>query len=142
MGARFTGENPFIDQMLRGLRYCQYRTGALQSATFAASDLSPLNGTEAIVCYDNTGTTPGTLTTRTAAQMYADTPGASPDMVYLLAIRNSSSMANTATVGAGTGVTLTGTMTIAQNVTRLFVVTFASNAAVTLQSMGILAAGA
>lgn len=142
MGQRFVGENPFIDNMLRGLRGMQYRTGALQSASFTASDLTPLNGTELIVCYDNTGTTPGNLQCRTAAQMYADTPGASPDMTYFLLIRNSSSMANTATVTTATGVTLTGTMTIAQNVTRLFAVTFASNTACTLQSMGILAAGA
>lgn len=141
MGQRFDGENPF-NLFLRGFRYCQYRTGALQSAAFTASDLTPLNGTEAIVCYDNTGTTPGTLTTRTATQMYGDTPGASPDMTYLLLIRNSSGMANTATVGAGTGVTLTGTMTIAQNVTRLFTVTFTSGTACTIQSMGIVAAGA
>lgn len=142
MGHRYIGENPVVDYMIRCLRHAQYRTAALQSATFAASDLTPLNGTESIVCYDNTGTTPGTLTTRTAALMYTDTPGASPDLTYLLLIRNSAGAANTATIAAGTGVTLTGTMTIAQNVTRLFVVTFTSNAALTIQSMGISAAGA
>lgn len=119
----------------------QYRTGALESATFAAGDLSPLLG-PFFVCYDNTGVTPATLTTRTATQMFADDPRAVVGKSYLLAVRNSSSGANTATIAAGTGVTLTGTMTIAQNVTRLFVVTYNSRVALTIQSMGILAAGA
>lgn len=141
MAANFDGENP-ISKFLGGAITAQYNTGALESATFAANDLTPANGTEAIVAYDNTGTTPATLTTRTAAEMFNDIPGAVAGMTYLLMIRNSSSGANTATIAAGTGVTLTGTMTIAQNVTRLFIVTITSSTAVTIQSMGILAAGA
>lgn len=136
-----TGEHPFIG-LLRGVPKSQYRTGALQSAAFAQFDLTPTNGYEAIVHYDNTGTTPGTLTTRTAAQMWADIPGCFDGFTFTLYIRNSSSMANTATVGAGTGVTLTGTMTIAQNVTRMFNVTMTSAVACTIQSMGLFAAGA
>lgn len=141
MAQTFVGDNP-ITRFLGGAKLAQYRTGALQSAAFTASDLTPLNGTEGIVAYDNTGTTPATLTTRTAVEMFNDIPGATSGMTYLLLIRNSSGSANTATVGAGTGVTLTGTMTIAQNVTRLFLVTMTSPTACTLQSMGISAAGA
>lgn len=116
----------------------KYTTGALQSATFAAGDLTGAR----IVTYDNTGTTPGNLATRTATQMFGDTAGAYVGQSYLLMIRNSSGSANTATITAGTGVTLTGTMTIAQTVTRIFVVTFTSATAVTIQSLGISAAGA
>lgn len=116
----------------------KYTTGALQAATFAAGDLTGAR----VVTYDNTGTTPAALTTRTATQMFADIPGAYVGMSYILLIRNSSGSANTATLTAGTGVTATGTMTIAQNVTRFFVVTFTSATAVTIQSMGISAAGA
>ena len=138
----YTGENPIAPFLKGAIGVCQYRTGALQSAAFAASDLTPLTGMEKVVAYDNTGTTPATLTTRTAVQMFNDIPGAVAGMTYLLLIRNSSGSANTATVAAGTGVTLTGTMTIAQNVTRIFIVTMTSPTACTLQSMGISAAGA
>lgn len=116
----------------------KYVTAAAQSATLAAGDITGAR----VVTYDNTGTTPGNLTTRTAALMFADVPGAYAGMSYILLIRNSSGSANTATIVAGTGVTLTGTMTVAQNVTRIFVVTFVSATAVTIQSMGISAAGA
>jgi hypothetical protein len=116
----------------------KYTTAAAQSATFAAGDLTGAR----VVTYDNTGTTPGNLTTRTATQMFGDIPGAYVGMSYILMIRNSSGSANTATIVAGAGVTLTGTMTIAQTVTRVFVVTFTSATAVTIQSMGISAAGA
>lgn len=141
--AATTGPLPTdILNALRGYKAAQYVTGALQSTTFAAGNLTPATGREAVVCYDNTGVTPATLTTRTAAEMFADIPGAEAGMVYFLLIRNSSNMANTLTVGAGAGVTLTGTMTAAQNVTRVFVVTLTSPVAATIQSMGILAAGA
>ena len=120
----------------------QFVTQAYQSATFAAGDLTPATGTEGIICLINTGTTPGTLTTRTATEMFGDTPNAKVSNSYLLAIRNGSGSANTATIAAGTGVTLTGTMTIAQNVTRIFVVTFNTATTMTFQSMGVLAAAA
>lgn len=135
MPALITGENPIKNLLGHLVKLAQYRTGALQSAAFAAGDLTPLTGTEGVVIYDNTGTTPGTLTTRTAAEMYADIPGCVAGQTYLLGIRNSSGSANTATVGAGTGVTLTGTMTIAQFHTRLFIVTVTSPVAFTFQSV-------
>lgn len=116
----------------------QYSTAALQATTFAAGQLTGAKYT----AFDNTGTTPGTMTTRTATQMFADLPGAVVGQSYVLAIRNSSGSANTLTLAAGTGVTLTGTMTVAQTVTRTFIVTFTSATAVTIQSMGISAAGA
>lgn len=115
----------------------KFSTAALESATLLAGNITGA----LFVNFLNTGTTPGTLTTRTAAQMFAD-HGAAVGDTYMLAIRNGSGSANTLTLGDGAGVTLTGTMTIAQNVTRLFHVTFVSATTVTIQSMGILAAGA
>src|ERR1700722_15778485 len=45
--------------------------------TFAAGDLTGVGYD--IVTFVSTGTAPGTLTTRTAAQMFADIPGAVPN---------------------------------------------------------------
>lgn len=118
----------------------QYATAALQSATMTAAQVSG-----ACDCnFENTGTTPGNLATPTATAIIANIPNVQAGFAYLLKIRNSSGSANTATITAGTGVTLTGTMTIAQNVTRTFVVTINSitTPAVTFNSMGVSAAAA
>ena len=141
MGQAFVGENPFT-RYLGGLLYSQFRTASLASGTFAQFDLTPQTGPEAIVCYTDTNATPGTLTTRTAVQMFADIPGVIAGMTYLLIIRNSSAAAAVLTVAAGTGVTLTGTMTIPQDAARLFHVVMTSNVACTFQSLGTLAAAA
>lgn len=138
MTQSFTGENPIASYFLGGGLFAQYRTGALQSATFAQYDLTPQTGAERVVIYDNTGTTPANLQCRTAALMFSDIPGCFAGLTYLLGIRNSSGSANTATVTTATGVTLTGTMSIAQFATRLFVVTMTSPAACTLQSVALI----
>ncbi len=120
------------------LPVAQYSTAALQSTNLTVAQVS---GSQ-IVCYDNTGTTPATLTTPTAAAIIANVPNAQVGDSWIFFLRNDSGSANTLTLGAGTNVTLTGTMTVAQNVTRMFVVTITSATAVTFQSMGIFAAGA
>lgn len=74
------------------------------------------------------------LTTRTAAQMFADHPNAKVGDSFVLEITNTSG--GTTTIVAGTGVTLTGTMTLATNTTRRFNVKFVSATAVTIQSTG------
>lgn len=107
------------------------------TTTFAAGQLTGAN----ITVYDSTATTPGSIATRTAAEMFADI-GATAGQTYLLIVRNSSGSANTMTITAGTGVTLTGTMTVAQNVSRVFVVTITSATAITIQSIGTFAAAA
>lgn len=116
----------------------QYSTAALQSAQMTAAQVAGA----AWVNFDNTGTTPANLQMPTAANLIAAIPNAQIGMNYMLAIRNSSGSANTATITTATGITLTGTMTIAQTVTRLFNVSMTGAATVTVQSMGILAAGA
>lgn len=118
----------------------KYSTAALQSASLTAASLTGAN----FVNYDNTGTTPGNLQVPSAAALLAAHPNAQVGQSYMLAIRNSAGGANTATIvtDAGATVTLTGTMTIAQNVTRYFVVTFNTATTATFQSMGVSAAGA
>lgn len=73
------------------------------------------------------------LTTRTATQMFADA-SAVIGQSYELAIMNSSG--GTTTLTAGTGVTLTGTMTLATNTVRWFVVTFNTATTLTIQNAG------
>lgn len=65
-----------------------------------------------------TNATPGTQTTRTAVQMYADDPTAFVGQRYTLRICNSG--AGTLTLAGGTGVTVTGTATVATTTFRDF----------------------
>jgi len=106
------------------------------AATFAAGDITGAY----VVNYTNTGSN-ATLTTRTATQMFGDIPNCQVGHCYQLFIRNTNATGATITAADGS-VTLTGTMTIAQNVTRMFNVVFTSATAVTITSMGIFAAGA
>lgn len=75
------------------------------------------------------------LTTRTATQMFGDAGNVQAGDTYELTIINTSG--GTTTLTAGTGVTLTGTMTLATNTTRRFLVTFTSGTAMTFQSVGV-----
>jgi hypothetical protein len=78
--------------------------------------------------------------TPTAALLVAAIPCAAVGDAFEFDIRNTADAAETITVTAGTGVTLSGTMTIAQNNTKRFrlVVTNATSAAeaVTIYSVG------
>lgn len=90
------------------------------------------------VFLSSAATTPGTQTTRTAAQLWADAvaqfgqaindPAISTNgLQYSLSIIQTG--AGTFTLAGGTGVTITGTATIAQNTSRQFVVNLTPNAA-------------
>lgn len=116
----------------------KYTTAALQSAAIPAANCAGAK----VVMFENTGTTPATLTTDTAVAIVAAMANAQVGDAYTLLIRNSSGSANTATIAGGTGVTTHGTMTIAQNVTRTFAVVLTSLTAIDLYSMGVSAAGA
>lgn len=113
----------------------KYSNGS--AATFAAGSLTGAN----VVNYENTGSN-ATLTVRTAAQMFGDIPNCQIGFSYQLYIRNTNATGATITADGGGTVTLTGTMTIAQNVTRMFNVVFPSATTCTIQSMGISAAAA
>jgi hypothetical protein len=123
---------------LENLPDAKFTTAALESATIAAASVAGAK----VVHHTNTGTTPANLQFPTAAAIVAAHPGAYVGQAYTLFVRNGSGSANTATITTNTGITLTGTMTIAQNVTRMFCVTLVSLTAVTVQSMGISASGA
>jgi hypothetical protein len=83
-------------------------------------------------------TTPGTQTTRSAPLLYADDPTAYPGRAYRLRICNSG--ANTFTLAGGTGVTISGTATVATNTWRDFHVVYggtAQNPTVTITNIGL-----
>lgn len=108
----------------------KYGTTALLNTTLTAGLIT--GGAETYLLSTANGA--NALTTRTATQMFADTPGASVGQSYGLRILNSGN--NTVTLTAGSGVTLTGTMTIATNTWRDFVVTFNTATTMTFQSVG------
>lgn len=101
------------------------------TTTFAAGQLTGAD----FVVYTNTQGTPGTITTRTATQMYSEDPYASVGKTYILRIINGQGT-GTLTVAAGSGVTASGTLTIAANTWRDFLVTYTSATALTLQQIG------
>jgi len=109
----------------------QYATGTT-TVTFTAAQLTGAGFT----VYANTGATPGSIATRTATQMVGDIPNAQVGMSYLLRVINAQGT-GTLTITAGTGVTLTGTMTIAANTWRDFVVTINTATTLTIQNAGV-----
>lgn len=117
--------------------------------SFSSSKLTSINVTAGTLAAGNitggdvvvlitTNATPGTQTTRTALQMYGDDPNAAPGVGYILRICNSG--AGTLTLAAGTGVTLSGTMTVATTTFRDFSVTYGGTTAVptmTITNVGL-----
>jgi hypothetical protein len=117
----------------------QFVTNAVSGATTAA--VGDITGAE-ICNLLITGVGAAAYTVRTAAQMFADIPNCQVGFTYQLMIRNTNAGTTTLTADGGATVTLAGTMTIAQNTTRHFTVTFPTAATCTIQSMGISAAAA
>lgn len=76
------------------------------------------------------------LTLPTAAEIVAAIPNAFVGMTYRLRVINTSSGNYAWTVTTATGLTLTGTMTVAQNTARDFLVTLTSLTAIAIQSLG------
>lgn len=74
----------------------------------------------------------------TAANLLAAVPGAVVGTTFRVTIRNTADAAETITMTTNTGLTLSGTMTIAQNAQKDFLLTFTNvgTAAVTVYSMG------
>lgn len=76
----------------------------------------------------------------TAASLVAAVPGADADTVFEVTIRNDADAAETITMTTNTGLTLSGTMTIAQNNIKRFLVRFTNvtpgSEAVTIYSLG------
>ena len=92
----------------------------------------------AFVTCITTNATPGTQTTRTAALLFADDPTAYIGGGYTLRIANSG--AGTLTLAGGTGVTVTGTATVATNTFRDFNVRYTGTEAaptMTITNIGL-----
>lgn len=119
-----------------------YSTGTT-TTTFAAGQLTG-SAYAPLVVYNSTATTPGSIATRTAAQMFTDLPGAYIGMSWIVRIINSSASANTMTITAGSGVTLSGTTTytIAEFAYRDFLMTFGGTTAAPTLTMVAIGGGA
>lgn len=72
----------------------------------------------------------------TAALLAAALPGVAAGTSFEFTIRNTADGNETITVAAGTGGTTSGTMTIAQNNTKRFLVVFTSRSTYTVYSLG------
>lgn len=122
--------NESMRDLLSSLKQAaKYTTRALLGSTAAAGELTGANR----VTMNNSGANPGNYTTRTAAQMIADgllSPGDS----YDLRIVNGQGVGVLTLVAGDGNVTLTGTMTLAINSFRDFVVTCTGAGTLTIQS--------
>lgn len=120
----------------KGLRFfnslsgiiAQYSTAAA-SGTFAANQLT----SAPITVFQSTGSSPGTITTRTLTQMLADIPGDFAGMTYLLRVIHSGS--GTLTIAGGSNVTMSGTSAISTTAWRDFVVSISASSMV-FQNVG------
>lgn len=92
------------------------------NATGGTLPAAIITGGACVTCISTNGT-PGTQTTRTALQMYGDDPTAYPGSQYTLRICNGSG-SGTFTLAGGSGVTVTGTATIANATFRDFNVAY------------------
>lgn len=72
----------------------------------------------------------------TAADLYTELGNPEVGSAFELIIRNTADADETITMTTNTGLTLSGTMTIAQNNTKRFLVVFTSASAVTIYSLG------
>jgi hypothetical protein len=108
----------------------KYTTGTT-TGTFTTGQLTGAN----YVIYGSTATTPGSIATRTATQMFQDDPQARVGGSYVLRIINTNGSSNAMTITSTTGVTLNGTMSIAANAYRDFIVTYNSATTLTIQAI-------
>jgi len=110
----------------------QYATGTT-TTTFTAGQLTGAQFT----VYASTAATPGTITTRTATQMFGDIPNAQLGMSYILRIINTV-ITNTLTVGLGTNVTNPNstTLTVAPTSFRDFIIVFPTATTATITAVG------
>ena len=109
----------------------QFTTRALSSSTANAGELtgSPL------CIMINTGGTPGTYTTRSAALMIAD-GNLQQGQSWMIFLANNQGT-GTLTLGAGSGVSAGGTLTVGTNVARWFLAQVTGAAAVTITGLAL-----
>lgn len=113
----------------------QFNTIATQNFTIPANVMSGA-GTTVLGCTANGA---NAVTTRTAAQIYADLQalmGVAPPIGFSWLFRIVNTGNNTVTLTAGAGVTINGTATAATNTFRDWIVTITSPTTLTIQSVG------
>lgn len=113
-----------------------YTTSTATSATILTAAKLTGGGGEVYLAMTGTLAAGATATTDTAANIIAAIPYAYVGQTYTLRIVNESSGAFAWTLAGGTGVTIVGTATIAQNTWREYVVTIATATTVTFQNVG------
>ena len=124
-----------INSNFGSLPNLQYAAASNTSA-FTATAAQVAGAGEVILNLTGTLGAGANITMPTAANIIAGIPNAQTGNNYKLRIINSSSGAFAWTVVTNTGLTLAGTMTIAQNTWRDFVVTITSGSAVSVQAIG------
>lgn len=117
-------------------------TQALPPAKFSSINvttgtLAAGNASGAQITYlASTNATPGSQAMRTPAQILADTPGLTVGQSYTLRVLNTGAGTFTLATDSGSGFTMTGTMTVAQNVWTDFVVTLSTGSTGIVQNVG------
>lgn len=110
------------------------KTGTL-NATTGSLPAGAITGATSVTLISSNAT-PGAQLVRTAAQMLADTPNGIVGLTWRFRIINTGAGTLTLTADAGATVTLSGTMTVAQNTWRDFVGTFVTGTTATITQVG------
>lgn len=110
----------------------QVVSSAYSGSTAAAGDMT---GSNICVCM-NSANNPGTLTTRTAAQVIADIPNAQVGQTWLLMLVNAQGTGALTLAAGDANLTITGTATVGTNAWRMFVCTVATASTVTFRTVG------
>ena len=112
----------------------QMNSRSMSSSTANANELTPYGGAS-IVIATNAGATPGSLTTRTPAEMIAD--GALyVGQTWILILCNFQAT-GTLTLAAGAGAAVGGTATVAVNTCRVFTARVASTTSIVFTGLAI-----
>jgi len=109
---------------------------ATNTAAFTATAAQAAGASEVALELTGTLAADAALTLPTAAAIFGGVPNAAAGQTYRLRVINTGS-GHTWTVTTNTGLTLSGTMTVATNTWRDFIVTLTSATAVTVQSIGV-----
>ena len=111
-----------------------YSTWGGAGGTLTTTQFFPSNATENYAI--STGGATPTFTTPTAAQIIASQPNWNVGQSQFVRVLNTNS--GTLTLAGGTGVTISGTATVATNTSRDFLVTYTSSTAqtITIQNVG------
>lgn len=108
----------------------KYVTSSVTVGTMTAGLITGARKTN----WTQTGATPGAQTTRTAAQMLADTPNGKVGSTWIARIANTG--VGVLTVTADASVTLTGTATVAQNTWSEYLLTILTATTASMQYVG------